>query len=79
MKFGPKRNKSPNGNGVPARKFCLRAKVAPTTHFWGPDFSRKVQYLSNMQKRRNGWAVKYIKMAVYLKLTWSIRFSYTIE
>ena len=43
MKFGPKRNKSPNGNGVPARKFCLRAKVAPTTHFWGPDFSRKGQ------------------------------------
>ena len=46
-------------NSVPARKFCLRAKVvAPTTHFWGPDFSRKGQYLSNMQKRRNGWEVK---------------------
>ena len=28
-------------NSVPARKFCLRAEVAPTTHFWGPDFSRK--------------------------------------
>ena len=28
---------------IPARKFCLRAKVAPTTHFWGPDISRKGQ------------------------------------
>jgi len=26
---------------VPARYFCLRAKVAPTTHFLGPDISRK--------------------------------------
>ena len=25
------------------RNFCLRAKVAPTTHFWGPDISRKGQ------------------------------------
>ena len=34
------------GISVPARKFCLRAKVAPTTHFWGPDFSRKGQCTS---------------------------------
>ena len=25
------------------RNFCLRAKVAPTTHFWGPHISRKGQ------------------------------------
>ena len=31
---------------VPARNFCLRAKVAPTTHFWGPDISRKGQCTS---------------------------------
>ena len=31
---------------VPARKFYLRAKVAPTTHFWGPDISRKGQCTS---------------------------------
>ena len=30
------------------------------------------QYLSNMQKRRNCWKVKEMKMAVYLKLKWSI-------
>ena len=30
-------------SSVPARNFCLRAKVAPTTHFWGPDISRKGQ------------------------------------
>ena len=30
------------------------------------------QYLSNMQKRRNHWKVKEMKMVVYLKLTWSI-------
>ena len=66
------------GISVPARKFCLRAKVAPTTHFWGPDFFMKgqlmYQYLSNMQKRRNSWKFKEMKMAVYLKLTWSIPF-----
>ena len=45
-------------SSVPARKFCLRAKVTPTTHFWGPDFSTKGQYLFNMQKRKNGWDVK---------------------
>ena len=28
---------------VPARNFCLRAKVAPTTHFLGPDITRKGQ------------------------------------
>ena len=33
-------------NSVPARNFCLRAKVAPTTHFWGPDISRKGQCTS---------------------------------
>ena len=31
---------------VPARKLCLKAKVAPTTHFWGPDISRKGQCTS---------------------------------
>ena len=31
---------------VPARNFCLRARVVPTTHFWGPDISRKGQYTS---------------------------------
>ena len=35
-----------NKISVPARKFCLRAKVAPTTHFLGPDFSRKGQCTS---------------------------------
>ena len=58
---------------VPARNFCLRAKVAPKTHFWGPDISRKGQRTSIlfliMQKRRNCWKVKEMKMAVYLKLT----------
>ena len=67
------------GISVPARKFCLRAKVAPTTHFWGPHFSRKGQCTSIfliifMQKRRNSWKFKEMKMAVYLKLTWSIPF-----
>ena len=33
-------------SSVPARNFCLRAKVAPTTHFWGPDISRKGQCTS---------------------------------
>ena len=65
-----------NEASVPARNFCLRAKVTPTTHFWGPDnFFKKgpmYQYLSNMQKRRNSWKVKEMKMAIYLKLTWSI-------
>ena len=28
---------------VPARKFCLRAKVAATTNSWGPDLSKKGQ------------------------------------
>ena len=31
---------------VPARKLCLRAEVAPTTNFWGPDISRKGQCTS---------------------------------
>ena len=31
---------------VPARNFCLRNKVAPTTHSWGPDISRKGQCTS---------------------------------
>ena len=33
-------------SSVPARNFCLRAKVAPTTHFWGLDISRKGQCTS---------------------------------
>ena len=33
-------------SSVPARNFCFRAKVAPTTHFLGPDISRKGQCTS---------------------------------
>ena len=54
----PRKQNNSVRSSVPARKFCLRAKVAPTTHFWGPDFSSKGQYLSNMQKKRNSWEVK---------------------
>ena len=45
--------------------------MPPTTHFLGPDnFFKKgpmYQYLSNMQKRRNSWKVKEMKMAVYME------------
>ena len=63
---------------VPARKFCcLRAKVALTTHLLGTRYFKRGpmnQYLSNMQKRRNSWKVKEMKMAVYLKHRWGIPF-----
>ena len=47
----------------------------PYNPFLGARYFKKgpmYQYLSNMQKRRNSWKVKEMKMAVYLKLTWSI-------
>ena len=47
----------------------------PYNPFFGARYFKKdpmYQYLANMQKRRNSWKVKEMKMAVYLKLTWSI-------
>ena len=63
----------PDGRG--SVKWAEMQETNYTTHFWGPDISRKgpmYQYLSNVQKRRNRWKVKEMKMAVHLKLTWSI-------
>ena len=36
---------------VPARKFCLRAKVAPTTHFLGARFFKKGPNVNLIGKR----------------------------
>ena len=68
---------------VPARKLCcLRAKVALTTHLLGARYFKRghmYQYLSNMQKRRNSWKAKEMKMAVYLKHRWASLFIHNRE
>ena len=59
-----------------SQRFLLEGKSGPYNPFFGARYFKKgplmYQYLSNMQKRRNSWKVKEMKMAVYLKLTWSI-------
>ena len=54
---------------VPARKLCLKAKVAPTTHFWGPDISRKGQCTSISLICKREEAVGKLR-----KVTWSVPF-----
>ena len=67
----------------PARKFCLRTKVTATTHFWGPDISRKGPCTRKREKTVTVpsfcWKVKGMKMAIYLKVTLEHPFLYTIE
>ena len=58
-------------SSVPARNFCLRAKVAPNNPFLGARYFKKgpmYQYRSNMQKRRNSWKVKEMKMICSIPL-----------
>ena len=58
-----------------SQKFLLEGQSGPYNPFLGARYFKKgpmYQYLSNMQKRRNSWKVKEMKMAVYLKLTWSV-------
>ena len=60
-----------------SQKILLEGQSGPYNPFWGARFFNKgpiYQYLSNMQKRRNSWKVEEMKMAVYLKLRWSIPF-----
>ena len=58
-----------------SQKILLEAQSGPYNPFLGARYFKKglmYQYLSNMQKRRNSWKVKEMKMAVYLKLTWKM-------
>ena len=58
-----------------SQKFLLEGQSGPHNPFLGARYFKKgpmCQYLSNVQKRRNSWKVKEMKMAVYLKLRWSI-------
>ena len=60
-----------------SQKILLEDQSGPYNPFLGARYFKKgsmYQYLSNMQKRRNSWKVKEMKMAVYLKLTWGILF-----
>ena len=54
---------------VPARNFCVRAKMAPTTHFLGPDISRKGQCTSIFLICKREETIGKLRK---LKLTWSI-------
>jgi len=65
------------GKQCSSQKILLEGQSDPYNPFLGArDFKKgpMYQYLSNMQKRRNSWKVKEMKMAVYLKLTWSVPF-----
>ena len=60
-----------------SQKILLEGQSGPYNPFLGARYFKKgpmYQYLSNMEKRRNSWKVKEMKMAVYLKLTWGIPF-----
>ena len=59
------------------QKILLEGQTGPYNPFLGARYFKKgpmYKYLSNMQKRRNSWKVKEMKMAVSLKLTWGIPF-----